>query len=239
MWGWAYESVNEVCTGVTGCGDVCVGMEWWVFGGVGGWVSEFWTSGIVCMLILTISMSMVCTACLTQFGQKVGCVSFGKTLFNCIMQAGWCYYVLFDGLYALQSVRFQVGSDVITNFTRRCIETFTKNHCHALAQKKCTDTRITTARSLWRHSQLEIAQTVSRGMIWSGKKQAMVLPFYEVRLLTLNAVNIFRTQSVENSVLLILFSWLISTQGLWYTILSKSTRLARICHLNHISMPFK
>ena len=39
-----------------------------VFGGVGRWVSEFWTSGIVYMLILTISMS---TVCLTQFGQKV------------------------------------------------------------------------------------------------------------------------------------------------------------------------
>ena len=39
-----------------------------VFGDVGGWVSEFWTSGVVYMLILTISMS---TVCLTQFGQKV------------------------------------------------------------------------------------------------------------------------------------------------------------------------
>ena len=33
-----------------------------------GWVGEFWTSGIVYMLILTISMS---TVCLTQFCQKV------------------------------------------------------------------------------------------------------------------------------------------------------------------------
>ena len=39
-----------------------------VFGGVGGWVSEFWTSGTVYMLKLTISMSIVC---LTQFGHKV------------------------------------------------------------------------------------------------------------------------------------------------------------------------
>ena len=39
-----------------------------MFRGVGGWVSEFWTSDIVYMLILTISMSLVH---LTQFGQKV------------------------------------------------------------------------------------------------------------------------------------------------------------------------
>ena len=38
-------------------------------GGVCGWVGEFWTSDIVYMVILTISMS---TVCLTQFGQKVG-----------------------------------------------------------------------------------------------------------------------------------------------------------------------
>ena len=45
-------------------------LRWWGVGvwGVGRWVSELWTSGIVCMLILTISMS---TVCLTQFGQKV------------------------------------------------------------------------------------------------------------------------------------------------------------------------
>ena len=46
---------------VTGCGDGCV------FVGVGGWVSEFWTSGIVYMLILTISMSIVC---LTNLAKK-------------------------------------------------------------------------------------------------------------------------------------------------------------------------
>ena len=45
------------------CGGVCWGEC--VFGGVGGWVSEFWTRGIVYMLILTISMS---TVCLIQFG---------------------------------------------------------------------------------------------------------------------------------------------------------------------------
>ena len=38
------------------------------FGSVGGWVSEFWTSGIVYILIFTISMN---TVCLTQFGRKV------------------------------------------------------------------------------------------------------------------------------------------------------------------------
>ena len=61
---WVCGCVNEVCMVVTGCGDGCVGM----FGRVGGWVSEFWKSGIVYMLILIISMS---TVCLTQFGQKV------------------------------------------------------------------------------------------------------------------------------------------------------------------------
>ena len=40
---------------------VCLGV--WV----GGWVSEFWTSGIIYVLILTVSMS---TVCLTQSGQK-------------------------------------------------------------------------------------------------------------------------------------------------------------------------
>ena len=41
---------------------------WVCVWGVGGQVSEFLTSSIVHMLILTISMS---TVCLTQFGQKV------------------------------------------------------------------------------------------------------------------------------------------------------------------------
>ena len=58
--------------------------RWVCWGGVGGclecgWVGEFW------MLILAISMS---TVCLTEFGQKVTWVSFGKTLFN--------YYLLFN-----------------------------------------------------------------------------------------------------------------------------------------------
>ena len=57
---------------------VGMGVSGWsgcVFGGLGGWVSEFATSGIVCLLILaalvllvsilTISMS---TVCLTQCG---------------------------------------------------------------------------------------------------------------------------------------------------------------------------
>ena len=39
-----------------------------VSGGVGGWVSKFWTNGIVCMLILIIS---IMTMCLPQFSQKV------------------------------------------------------------------------------------------------------------------------------------------------------------------------
>ena len=44
-------------------------LGWGVLGvWVDGWVSEFWTSDIVYILIFTISMSSVC---LTQFGQKV------------------------------------------------------------------------------------------------------------------------------------------------------------------------
>ena len=62
-----------------------LGSHWvWggcVLGGVGGWVSEFWISNIVFMLILTKSRSAVC---LTQFGQKEDLVSFGKTLFKYI-----------------------------------------------------------------------------------------------------------------------------------------------------------
>ena len=53
---------------VTGCGVDELDGDGCILGGGDGWVSEFWKSGIVCMLILTISM---CTVCLTQFGQKV------------------------------------------------------------------------------------------------------------------------------------------------------------------------
>ena len=35
---------------------------------VGGWVSEFVTNGIVCLLMHTMSMSMVC---LDEFGKRV------------------------------------------------------------------------------------------------------------------------------------------------------------------------
>ena len=45
-----------------------VGWGECVFGGVSWWVIEFWTSGIVYTLMLTISMS---TVCLNQFGQKL------------------------------------------------------------------------------------------------------------------------------------------------------------------------
>ena len=38
-----------------------------VFGGEGGCLSEFWTSGVVYMMILTTSKTILC---LTQFGQK-------------------------------------------------------------------------------------------------------------------------------------------------------------------------
>ena len=65
---------------VIGCESGCIEWGVGVLGGVGGWVSEFWTSGIVYMLILTISMNIVC---LTQFGQKSGVSEFWKkTLFN-------------------------------------------------------------------------------------------------------------------------------------------------------------
>ena len=51
---------------------VCFGL--WV----GRWV-RFWTHAIDYMPILTIGIN---TVCLTQFGQKVVWVSFGKTLFK-------------------------------------------------------------------------------------------------------------------------------------------------------------
>ena len=41
-------SVNG-CMEVTGFGKGVLGWGGCVFGGVGGWVSEFWTSGIVCV----------------------------------------------------------------------------------------------------------------------------------------------------------------------------------------------
>ena len=47
---------------VTGCGVGCV-LE-----GVGVWLGGFWTSGIVYVLVLTISMS---TVSLTQFDQNL------------------------------------------------------------------------------------------------------------------------------------------------------------------------
>ena len=43
--------VDVVCVEVTGCEDGCV------FGGVDSWVSEFWRSGLVYMLLLSMSMS--------------------------------------------------------------------------------------------------------------------------------------------------------------------------------------
>ena len=46
-------------------GDGCVGVGWVCVLDVGGWVSEFWTSGIVCILKLTMS-----TVCLTQLTKK-------------------------------------------------------------------------------------------------------------------------------------------------------------------------
>ena len=39
---------------VTGCGDGCIGVRWVCVWGVGGWMSEFWTNGIVCVLILAV-----------------------------------------------------------------------------------------------------------------------------------------------------------------------------------------
>ena len=51
-----------------GVGMGVLGWDGCIFGGLDGLVSEFWTRGIVLKLILTISMSIVCS---TQFGQKV------------------------------------------------------------------------------------------------------------------------------------------------------------------------
>ena len=69
--------------GVLGWGRRCV----W---GVRGWVSEFQTSGIVYMLIHTISMRIVC-ACLIW--PKSGLSELGKkTLFNSLdFLLGLCY----------------------------------------------------------------------------------------------------------------------------------------------------
>ena len=52
MWVWIYGCVNDVCMEITGCGGGGVGWRWVCVGGVGGWVSEFWTSGIIYMRIL-------------------------------------------------------------------------------------------------------------------------------------------------------------------------------------------
>ena len=52
---------------VTGCLDGCVGVGC-VWGAGWWWVSEFLTSSIVYMLILTINMNRVYS---TQFGEKV------------------------------------------------------------------------------------------------------------------------------------------------------------------------
>ena len=54
------------------------GCVYWGGGGVYygcGWVVEFWTSGVVYMLILSKGMSAVC---LTQFGKKSGLSEFWK-----------------------------------------------------------------------------------------------------------------------------------------------------------------
>ena len=60
--------------------SVGMGVSGWGRGVFGVWLSEFWTSGIVYILILTINMSIVW---LIQFGQKVNWLTFGKTPFNC------------------------------------------------------------------------------------------------------------------------------------------------------------
>ena len=58
-----FQGNNFVCGGWrrdAGGGSVCVLMRFeWKSLSVGGWVSEFWTSGIVCMLILTIDYSHI------------------------------------------------------------------------------------------------------------------------------------------------------------------------------------
>ena len=60
-----------------GMGMGVLGRRWVCVWGVSGWVSEFWTSGIVYMPIHIIRMN---TVCLTQFDHKVNRVSFGKRL---------------------------------------------------------------------------------------------------------------------------------------------------------------
>ena len=60
-----------------GMGMGVLGRRWVCVWGVGEWVSEFWTSGIVYMPIHIIRMN---TVCLTQFDHKVNRVSFGKRL---------------------------------------------------------------------------------------------------------------------------------------------------------------
>ena len=63
----------------TGCGVDVVGWSGCVLGGVGGWVSEFWTSGLVYMLILTVKHEY---SVLNSIWPKSGLSEFGKTLFN-------------------------------------------------------------------------------------------------------------------------------------------------------------
>ena len=61
---WVCGCVNKVCMKITGCGGECVGIGMCVFGGVNGWVSKFWSSGIIHMLK---SMN---TVCITKFAKK-------------------------------------------------------------------------------------------------------------------------------------------------------------------------
>ena len=62
---------------VTRCQEGCVGWDWVFVWSVGGCLSEIWTSGIVYILILTISMSMVCL-----IWPKPGLSGVWKTLIN-------------------------------------------------------------------------------------------------------------------------------------------------------------
>ena len=85
---WVGGSVGMLMTFVwrsLDVGRVCK-LGWGVFGGAGGWLSEFWTSDIIYILILTKDMLI---AHLTQFGQKGDWVSFGKTLYKVNAASQW------------------------------------------------------------------------------------------------------------------------------------------------------
>ena len=85
-------SGNEVCMEITRCGDGCVGVGVGVCLGC-GWLNEFSTSGIVYMLILTMSMS---TVCYLNLAKKCGLSEFWKNTFqmfvDCLVWYLWWFH---------------------------------------------------------------------------------------------------------------------------------------------------